>query len=217
MAFEAQRILVAEEPGRQMMLSSNSEVEGLALTMAEVDEMEIEAEADTAFGSIAPMDGLRQVAQVSDVTAIHTTNLVSALHMYARMLRFRARDEVADVGRGRSHNHHLRASTACARGRPREHIGRMAGTRSGLCAFYNAVSRPRIQGATKGGRAHHSWCACAERKLRHFQTGRRSWQPDRDNRRTVSRLSLEKFITSGRRRTHRLAESAYELTAKASD
>jgi predicted enzyme related to lactoylglutathione lyase len=35
------------------------------------------------------MTGLREAARTSEVTAIHTTNLLSALHVYAKMIRLR--------------------------------------------------------------------------------------------------------------------------------
>lgn len=41
------------------------------------------------------MTGLREAARTSEVTAIHTTNLVSALHIYAKMIRLRDGNEPA--------------------------------------------------------------------------------------------------------------------------
>jgi predicted enzyme related to lactoylglutathione lyase len=41
------------------------------------------------------MTGLRETARTSEVTAIHTTSLVSALHIYAKMIRLRDDNEPA--------------------------------------------------------------------------------------------------------------------------
>jgi hypothetical protein len=44
---------------------------------------------------IESIPGLHEVAESADVTAIHTTNLLGALHVYVKFLRLKSPDKVA--------------------------------------------------------------------------------------------------------------------------
>lgn len=51
--------------------------------------------APTATATAMTMAGLSEVARTADVTAIHTTNLLGALHVYARLVRLKSSGEIA--------------------------------------------------------------------------------------------------------------------------
>jgi hypothetical protein len=63
----------------------------LTLTMEYEHELPIQ---EAAFAPMA-MTGLSEVATTADVTAIHTTNLLGALHVYAKLVRLKSSDEIA--------------------------------------------------------------------------------------------------------------------------